>query len=291
MGKVFFVVLLFISYTVCGQPYLDIARFNYSYSPNQGLNEKTSPLRSNFFTADVTLPIELKKGGDAVIINPFFTNNNGQVTTNDFHVTSKALLIGFLKKDIFPNWNLLSSFIVRRNRDVEVNAKDDWQYGGVLLTTWKENQDLSFKFGLYYNREFFGNYFMPLVGLDWRIDPKNNLFGVLPGYMIFEHKVTPKFYYGFAFRALTNSYREETVDPCFSGDCSGKSYLRIDDNPLGVYADAYLSKKIVLSAETGYTILRRYRYGFKGENIHTKTDYKNDNFYFKASLAYRLRFR
>ena len=74
-------------------------------------------------------------------------------------------------------------------------------------------------------------------------------------------------------------------------DCSGKNYLRIDDNPLGIYADTYLSKKIVLSAEAGYTILRRYRYGFKGENIHYKTDYKNDNFYFKASLAYRLRLR
>ncbi len=282
---------LFIHMFISAQAYLDIVKLNYSYSPRQGLNEKSSPLQSNFFTADITLPIELKKGGDAFIINPFFTNNNGQVATSDFHVISKALLMGFLKKDIFPNWNLLSSFIARRNTEVEVNAKDDWQYGGVLLTTWKKNQDLSFKFGLYYNKEFFGNYFMPLAGLDWRIDPKNNLFGVLPGYMIFEHKVTAKFYYGFAFRALTNSYREETIDPCFTGDCSGKSYLRIDDNPLGVYADTYLSKKIVLSAETGYTILRRYRYGFKGESIHTRTDYKNDNFYFKASLAYRLRLR
>ena len=55
-----------------------------------------------------------------------------------------------------------------------------------------KNQYVSFKFGLYYNKEFFGNYFMPLIGLDWKIDAKNNLFGVLPGYMIFEHRVTSK---------------------------------------------------------------------------------------------------
>lgn len=290
MGKVFFVVLLFISCTICGQPYLDIARFNYTYSPQQGLNEKTSPLQSNLFTADVTLPIELKKDGDAFIVNPFFTNNTGEVSTKDFHVISEGLLIGFLKKDIFPNWNLLSSFIVRRNTEVEVTSNDDWQYGGIILTTWKKSQDVSFKFGLYYNKEFFGNYFMPLVGLDWKINAKDNLFGVLPGYMIFEHKVTSKFYCGFEYHAFTNSYREETVNPCMT-DCTGKNYLRIDDNPLGIYADTYLSKKIVLSAEAGYTILRRYRYGFKGDNIHTKVDYKNDNFYFKASLAYRLRLR
>ena len=282
---------LFIHLTTSAQSYLDIVKLNYTYSPKHGLNEKTSPLQSNFFTADITLPIELKKGGDAIIVNPFFTSNTGEVSTKNFHVISEGLLIGFLKKDIFPNWNLLSSFIARRNTQVEIKSKDDWQYGGIILTTWRKSQDVSLKFGLYYNKEFFGNYFMPLVGLDWKIDTKNNLFGVLPGYMIFEHKVTPKFYYGFAFRALTNSYREETIDPCFSGDCSGKNYLRIDDNPLGIYADTYLSKKIVLSAEAGYTVLRRYRYGFKGDNIHYKTDYKNDNFYFKASLAYRLRLR
>jgi len=288
MKKLFlFSCVMVIHLILYAQPYLDIVKLNYNYSPLKGLNEKPSPLRSNFFTADVTVPIELKRGGDAFIINPFFTNNTGEVSTNDFHVTSKALLVGFLKKDIFPGWNLLSSFIARRNTETGIKSKDDWQYGGVILATWKKNQDVSFKFGLYYNKEFFGNYFIPLVGLDWRIDAKNNLFGVLPGYMTFEHRVTSRFYYGVAFRALTNSYREEAVDPL----PGGYNYLRIDDNPLGIYADTYLSKKIVLSAEAGYTILRRYRYGFKDENVHTKTDYKNDNFYFKASLAYRLRFR
>ena len=290
MKKIILLPCIIFHLLLYAQPYLDLAKINYSYSPLKGLNEKKYPLQSNFFTADVTLPIELKKGGDAIIINPFFTNNEGKVSSNDFHVISEALLVGFLKKDIFPNWNLLSSFIVRRNTEVGINYNDDWQYGGIILTTWKKNQDISFKFGLYYNKEFFGNYFMPLVGLDWKINSKNNLFGVLPGYMIFEHKVASRFYYGFAFRALTNSYREETVDPIGGG--RGKSYLRIDDNPLGMYADIYLSKKIVLNAEAGYTILRRYRYGFIGEDgAHVKTDYKNDNFYFKASLAYRLRLR
>jgi uncharacterized protein DUF6268 len=287
MKKIFLPLFILIYSISVAQPYLDIVRLNYSYSPLKGLNEKNVPLISNFFTADVTIPIELKKGGDAFIINPFFTNNVGSVSNEDFHVTSKALFVGFLKKDIFPNWNLLSSFIVRRNTQVDIGTNNDWQYGGVLLTTWKKTKDLSFKFGLYYNKEFFGNYFMALVGLDWKIDAKNNLFGVLPGSMIFEHKVTSRFYYGFAFRALTNSYREDAVDPLFMH----YNYLRIDDNPLGIYADTYLSKKIVLSAEAGYTILRRYRYGYKTEDVHTKTDYKNDNFYFKASLAYRLRLR
>jgi hypothetical protein len=60
---------------------------------------------------------------------------------------------------------------------------------------------------------------------------------------------------------------------------------------VGIFGDVYLSKKIVLTGEAGYTILRRYRYGFKGETINAKTDYKSDNFYFRASVAYRIGLR
>lgn len=288
MKKLFLFISLFLSYVMSGQPYLDIVKLNDSYSPQKGLNEKSSPLQANYFSADVTIPIELKKGGDAFLVNPFFTDNQGTVSTYDFHVQSTGLFIGFLKKDILKDWHLLSSFIVRQNKQAEIKLDDDWQYGAVLLSTWKKTQDLSFKFGLYYNKEFFGNYFMPLVGIDWKVNEKNNLFGVLPGSMVFEHTVTQRFYYGFAFRALTNSYRLQTIDSLTN---YGKKYLRIDDNQLGIYVDTYLSKKIVLSVESGYTILRRYRYGAIENNFHVKSDYKNDNFYFRASIAYRLRFR
>ncbi len=291
MRKIIFPVCLFISSLLGAQPYLDIARFNYSYSPESGLGEKANSLKSHFFNISLTLPIELQKDGDAFIVNPFFDHNQGGVSGKNFHVVSQGLFLGFLKKDLFKNWNFLTSFILRRNKQAGKKLEDDWQYGGIILTTWRRNQFASLKFGVYYNKEFFGNYFMPLVGIDWKINSKNNLFGVLPGSMVFEHKVSQKFYYGSLFRALTNSYRLQTIDPCFSGDCSAKNYLRIDDNQSGIFADAYLSKKIVLTAETGYTILRKYRFGFKGKNIHLHTDYKNDNFYFRTTLAYRLRFR
>ena len=59
------IILLFaitkVNLVLYSQPYIDIVKLNYSYSPLKGLNEKKFPLQSNFFTADVTLPIELKK--------------------------------------------------------------------------------------------------------------------------------------------------------------------------------------------------------------------------------------
>ncbi|HET9825285.1 MAG TPA: hypothetical protein VFP87_08125 [Chitinophagaceae bacterium] len=291
MGRIICSLCLFISTALPAQPYIDIARFNYSYSPEWELGKKENALESHFFNINVTLPLELKKGGDAFVINPFFEHNQGEVSGNDFHAVSQGLLVGFLKKEVFPDWNIMSSFILRRNKQAEKHVPDEWQYGGLILATWKKDQSASLKFGIYYNKEFFGNYFMPLLGIDWRINEKNNLFGVLPGNMWYEHKVNKKFFYGSAFRALTNSYRLETIDPCASGDCSAKNYLRVDDNQLGLFADWYFTKRLVVTGESGYTIFRRYRYGFKGDDVHIKINYKNDNFYFRASVSYRVRFR
>ncbi|SRR6266498_2583732 len=146
-----------------------------------GIRRKNESPQVSFFYISVTLPVELKKDGNAFIINFFFDHGRGEVSTKNFHVVSQGLLLGFLKKDIFKNWNLLGSFILRRNKEAEKKLDDDWQYGGIILTIWKKNQFTALKFGLYNNKEFFGNYFMPLAGIDWQINGKNNLFGVLPG--------------------------------------------------------------------------------------------------------------
>jgi hypothetical protein len=130
---------------------------------------------------------------------------------------------------------------------------------------------------------------MPLLGIDWKINERTNLFGVLPGSMVLERKVKDGFFIGASFRALTNSYRLNNTDSCLNGDCSAKNYLRINDNQLGLFADLYFLKRMVFSTEAGHTILRTYRYGSRGNNLHTKRDIDNDNWYIRGTLAYRLR--
>ena len=79
--------------------------------------------------------------------------------------------------------------------------------GGVLLAGYTKNTNLKYKFGVYVNNEFFGVFVMPLAGIDWRINDRNNLFGILPGRLTFELKLNNNFYAGANFRAITNSYR------------------------------------------------------------------------------------
>jgi hypothetical protein len=291
MKRNIFLIYIFCWSGAYAQPYLDLGKISYLYSPLHGLNKKTNPLRSNLYNINLSLPVELQKNGDALLINPFFEHNEGRVADRQFHVVSEGLSLGFLNKLHRQNWSIYTAFILRRNKEAEKQLANDWQYGGVILSSYEKNRFITLKFGLYYNKEFFGNYFMPLAGLYWKINNKNLLFGVLPGNMTYEHKMNERFYLGTVFRAFTSSYRRETIDPCFGGDCTAKNYLRIDDNQLGIFEEVYLMPKIVFGAEAGYTVLRRYRFASKGEHTHTFTNYKNDNFYLKLTVAYRLHFR
>jgi hypothetical protein len=287
--KGIFIFLLICSTACYSQPYIDLAKINYAYTPAKGIGEKTDPITCHYYSANITLPLEIKKGRDAIIINPFIEHYKGELNSGPFHVSSTGAALAFLKKNKSKKWSLLSTFIIRQNKATQAKPDESWQYGGAFIAAWQKKESLSLKFGLYYNREFFGNFFVPLVGIDWHITDNNNLFGVLPGNLTYEHRFSKNIWSGFVFRSITNSYRLPLVDPCFSGDCSGKNYLRINDNQLGIFADMQLFSKFILNVETGYTILRNYRLGFRGNNADQQSDHKSDNFYFRTMLAYRLR--
>jgi hypothetical protein len=115
-----------------------------------------------------------------------------------------------------------------------------------------------------------------------------NLFGILPGYLTYEHRVHKKISWGAAFRTFTSSYK---LTP--GNIPSLDDYLRVQDNQLGIYTDFYIAPKVVLNVEAGHTIMRRIATGKEAmggkDNETVLSD--RDNFYFRASLQYRLKLR
>ena len=119
----------------------------------------------------------------------------------------------------YTNWSFLLTGIVRLNES-SIN---------------KRNENLTWRLGLYVNNDLFGLFVMPLAGIDWKINARNNLFGILPGNLTYEHKINEHFYYGANFRAITNSYAKSN------------GYWLIDENQLGLHLDTYLTKNLVLN--------------------------------------------
>lgn len=273
-------ILVFASlfpYTVMAQPFLDLISLKYTYSPNTGLlNQNKNAVKLQHFNLGTNFPVQFKNKKDAVIFSPYFEKWWSQIIYNPKQgYYGIGLPVSIVK--LIPNtrWGVLISAILRMN-DSSISKKTNVQVGGAFLATYKRKETLTWKLGIYVNNELFGVFVMPLAGIDWRINSRNHLFGILPGNLTYEHKINERFYYGACFRAITNSY----------GKNSG--YWRIDENQLGIYLDTYVSKNLVFNLEAGHSLFRKIR---TGEKYVSKADADvNDNLYFKLSLAYRVRF-
>lgn len=262
---------------ITAQPFLDIVNVKYSNSPDAGLfNQNKNDLELQYFSLSTNLPVQFKNKKDALIFSPYFEKWWSQVNKNTRQDhTGIALPVSFIKSITKTKWSIVLTAIARMN-DSSIGKKSTVQIGGAFIASYKRNEKLTWKLGVYVNNELFGVFIMPLLGIDWKMNERNNLFGILPGNLTYEHRISKRFYYGANFRAITNSY----------GNTSG--YWRIDENQLGVYLDTYLAKNFVLNMEAGHSVLRKIRTGVKDRwRLDAKV---NDNVYIKLAIAYRVRF-
>lgn len=262
--------------TAGSQPYLDIISVKYMNSPDAGLlNRDKNPVKLKYFNAAVNIPIQFNNKKDAVIISPFFEQWSSKIDSSKRQYYTGIGLPVTLSKYINSKWTVLVTGILRLN-DSSITGKTRVQAGGAFITNYKTKENLTWKLGLYVNNELFGVFVMPLAGIDWRINERNNLFGLLPGNLTYEHKMNGRFSYGATFRAITNSYARNN------------GYWRVDENQLGLFLDIYPVKNFALTAEAGHSLFRKIRTGVKEVS---KLDAKvNDNLYFRIGLAYRVRF-
>jgi hypothetical protein len=188
--KSFRLIVHILSFTITGnaQPYIDLINTRYLNSPNNGIwRQNEEKIKINYYNFSTTLPLQFKNK-NAFIFSPYY--EQWEISSYyKFKTKSWALPLSFLKNFKNNKWSLLATVIVRANKETAYNAgRGDfanyfYQYGGAVIGSYKKDGSLTFKAGLYYNKEFFGNFYMPLLGIDWKLNGRNNLFGVLPGNM------------------------------------------------------------------------------------------------------------
>jgi len=269
-------LLLIIVTSAFSQPYVDPLNVRYTKA-FRNKTKSATPFTYLYIGSD--LPIKLKNNS-YVVFSPSYENwNIDSAAAKNYlpQVSSIALPVSAIVPLNKEHWSLTVTAIPRFNSET-LKFKSSFQMGGVLLASYKKTESLKYKFGLYVNRDFFGTFIMPLAGIDWKINQSNNLFGVLPGRLTYEHKLNKSFYTGATFRAITNSYK-----------LANGNYLRIDDNQLSAFLDCYATKHIVFSGEAGYGIMRKLRSG-TGYNKNYLKDYNwGDGLFIKLCASYRIR--
>jgi Domain of unknown function (DUF6268) len=274
-------ILLFFKNEAWSQPYIDLVSMRYISSPAK-VAENKNPIASplNYFNISFSAPFQFNNKKNAIILTPFI--ERWQTGTDSAHVYHSfhygiAMPVSLLMPIGHSDWNLLTMAIFRMN-DAVINRYGECQIGGAVIASYKKTTTLTYKIGAYINGDFFGLFVMPLLGIDWQINDRESLFGVLPASLTYEYKLSKHFYTGSVFRTFTNSYHD-----------SGNNYLRIDENQLGLFFDTYLGKNTLLNLEAGHSVLRKIRSGPRHEINYLWNN--QDNFYFKVMIAYRLRLR
>lgn len=276
----YFILFLFSLSSSFAQPYFDILNVHGQWSnPINNSPQDRTNIKTEQYSTELSIPIKIKKDilagsvsySEFSILSVFFSS---------MRMRSALFSLAYVKQ--WKNDKIKTSFVFigRSNDEPSKAVKHDNLQGGIaLLHTIKKHDNLKYKLGVYYNSEFFGPFILPLAGIDWKVNERLNIFGVLPGSMNLEYRILKNIHAGFAFRSITNSYRRVN-----------NTFLRINDNHLKAVMDFTLAKKHVITLEAGHSILRKYKPGIRlsGETKYTELEV-NNGYLLKIGYAFRIR--
>lgn len=297
-------LLLVLSYLLLGsgafsQPFIDLLNIQYAQTSISKLYKGKDEFKVNHewksYAFNVPIKINDKK---LLLISPeinnkiyqqsdstLITQQNGSTTIIAYsrfhqHYISYALPLTFIYK--FENQNSISTTLIYRQNKVYENGfgGSSDQLGGAFLYTKTYNDKFKLKGGLYYNRECWGNNFLPLLGFEWKASKNIFLWGLLPNSANVDVSFN-KLHAGFAFRGIEESYSE-----------GYSSYFRDKEGHLKLYLNYYLinqDQKIgfILTAEGGQSVNRLYE--FKSADSENRFEYHPaENYFIRIGVAVRL---
>jgi len=293
-----FIPVLFSLFVATGfsQPFVDILNtsfqsLNTTYKDSSKLKNTTD----NYFL-NITLPIKIDSLNTVIV--RFYGENLYSQTKIDtsylsYNLTSALLPIGLQHETKNKKWKYLGLLMPKLSGHLrEETTNKDFQMGGYGLVTYNKSDKLKIKLGLFYNREFFGNFFVPLFGVDWRVSDRFQMYGVLPSNYRLEYAlIKQKLYAGLGMKWYTRSYH---IDLHNGKTDSTNVYIKNQELQAKAFVEYYIAKRFVLFGEFGRTFNyspKMYWSGSKNQvadfNLYSPIQ---DNFFFNMGLAYRIRF-
>ena len=290
--KMLVVSLLLNSTLLVAQPFVDVFNLKMqTFSPQPYDADQASRLSGYQQEATFLLPLE-QKNKDLILVGGDYTKLHfkKEGSSNEhINLFSTSLLLGIDHGFKNKNWRMTFLIMPKINSDYKDISMSDAQLGGFVLFNYKKKENLHYHFGLYYNREFFGNYYMPLVGIEWKINKRLNIFGDLPNNLNIEYKVAPTVYAGASFLTVISSYR--------LNNASGGMYIREGDKSMGrddvkLYLNSYFSKSLMAYLEVGQSFYRTYTLFNNANELQAPPTIfrkSHNGMFITVGMAYRFR--
>jgi hypothetical protein len=286
---VFLHFLLFLNYTkIWSQPFTDIASISAQQLNTKYTNNIEKNTTTNYF-AGLLVPLKIDSNNNLIIR----LNGEELVTRNNAYEAAKgrlyALTLGIGLQRYF-NKNISAVLLLMPKIASDFSEKFnqyDKQYGGSMLLQYKFGKNFRAKAGLFYNKEPFGNFFVPLFGVDWQISPRWMLYGIFPLINRLEFKINDHFYTGVGARIYGRSYRLNSY--------WDRDYIWNQENQIKYFFDYYVTKKLVCYTELGRTLgygPKQIMFNQSRENIVVNNPlYQtiHQGFFINAGIAFRIR--
>lgn len=282
------------------QPFVDILNTSYQsvntpYKVDTVLKKNKT---SNFFL-NLTVPVKVDSQNTIIVrlygerlisqITDYTPNWYSDISSGSLY--SFIMPVGLQHETKSKKWKYLGLAMPKVSGQLSPMGSIELQLGGYGLATWSRSNNFKVKFGLFYNREFFGNFFVPLFGIDWKVNPRLQMYGVLPTSYRIEYALWKQhFYVGLAFKSYTRSYHLRVDGLLGSNDY----YVRNNEMQVKTFAEMYIAKRIVLFGEFGRTLnysptLYMWETKNKAPDPGVYSALR-DAFFFNVGIAYRIRF-
>ncbi len=281
-------VLLFFVFTMCfwqhalAQPYLDLAAVQLADMPVSEFYKGADEARidNNLKGIQLNIPIILNQR-NVLLFSPgyryrsYFQND----TKTNFYTLYFPLALAHTFEDTTNKIVTVGIYRYNASTDFKMGSKVDMLGGAVLFNKTVSKKFIG-KLGVYYNREFFGNYFLPLLGCEWHPSEKIFIFGTLPQNAVLDYTFCPALHGGINYLGFEESYKQQGVN----------SYSRLSEGLLKFFVDWYIPRTpLVLSVEVGNTVGREYTIHSEEDNVVSDNKFKPaESMVFRTALAFRF---
>lgn len=287
--KTILIVLITLAISpIFGQKSIDLANVYYRTSPFNSVKDSLGKKQLNTIGVDVKLPIVLNKENVLILGADYQQSTIGstQETVRDMTFSTSTLQIGLEHK-----WNKKSKMLfmsmTRLNSDFNSVNINHFQQGGLVLGTTARNENFDWKYGMYYNAEFFGHMFVPLFGFNWKMNEHWRFKLVVPVNMEISYTSDKNLIAGLKFEGVNGSFRTN------QNPMGVDSYIDKADNNLWAFTEFEIGKNVWFHAKAGYSILRKYRMFSNDESIDWKlgpVNFGDDRSEVKSSFENGLSF-
>lgn len=293
------IILIFNAFDISGwaQSYVDLLKVNASTTPFNAFDSSASQTKVNNIDVDLTVPIKINERLSLISGAQFESIQTKIFAEGHVKIFGSSTVKLGVNKQFNGNWSGTMILLPKVASDYKNLSSNDFQIGAIGILKYKKSNNLNYKFGLYYNSELFGPFFVPMVGMYYvSANKKFETNIMVPLQADANYKLHPYVSIGCNFNGQIRSYHLTDISPAYHS-----TYIARSTNEFYGYLKFNVTKNLSIQTKIGASVGRSYRvydendkvtFGLPATFIGAKRQQLNSNFsnglIFQATLLYRF---